>query len=498
MTDTVPAKQPTDRLIYLATIGLSFALSAWGGYSQFIPNPDGALYLRAAELFSAGQWREGFAVYRWPTYSLTIALVMFVTGAGAQLAVQVANALFDCATVVIFVALVRRLAIGQGDRSLIGWAAFIIVLHPRLVQLRPMVIRDHGFYSFFLLALYLVVRDHQIASRWIKPAICGSIVAAALFRPEALLLGVIVPLFYLYNAASPQKRWLPMLLAIAMVCALLVPAYSVWTSAALLPSTPGSGMRENLAERLQDLFAIMSDRVARLRDLLPPGRNTGIVAYVGITLAVAAETVIRSITIPIAVLAILAFTPRRLMPDFAARFVLWFAGWQVPLLLAFMALTFFLDQRFAIMLALLLTIPAAFTLGAIAVEWGQRVPRARYLFPAAVLAVVIPWAINVPRLTKLEYLRDAGRWIGANTPAGARILTNDARIAYFSGRSYNQDVVPRATAETTDQDIRWADYLAIEIDRGRVPTFITNDLQSRQVATINGGEDQKVLIFRMK
>jgi hypothetical protein len=257
-------------------------------------------------------------------------------------------------------------------------------------------------------------------------------------------------------------------------------------------------MRENLIERLQDLFAIIGDRVARLRDLLPPGRNTGIVAYVGITLAVAAETVIRAVTIPIAILAVVAFTPRRLMPDFAARFVLWFAGWQLPLLLAFMALTFFLDLRFAIMLTLLLTIPAAFTLSAAAVEWRQRVPRARYLFPVAVLAVVIPWAVNVPRLTKLEYLRDAGHWIGANTPAGAKILTNDARIAYFSGRAYNHDIVPRTIAETTDQDIRWADYLAIEVDSGRTPAVVTNDPQSRLVATISGSDGRRVLIFRTR
>ena len=402
MTDTVPTKPPADRLIYLAAIGLSFALSAWGAYSQPVPNPDGALYLRVAELFSKGLWQDGIAVYRWPFYSLTIASVMFVTGLGAPAAAQVVNAIFDCVTVVTFVALVRQLAAGQS--GLIGWAAFVIVLHPRLAQLRPMVIREHGFQAFSLLTLYLVARDHRVTERWIKPAIVVSIAAASLFRLEALLLLVTVPLFYLWHAA-PGRR-IPLVLATVVVCALLVPAYLVWTSASVIA---GSGLTEDLAARLKDAFAIINDRMARLRDLLPPGRNTGVVAYVGITLAISAETIVRAVTIPIAILAVLAFWPRRLMPAFAASFVFWFAVWQLPLLLTFMVLTFFLDQRFAVMLTMLLTIPAAFTIGAAAAEWRERVPSARYLFPLAIVAVVMTWVVSVPRFTKLE--TSSQRWL---------------------------------------------------------------------------------------
>jgi hypothetical protein len=50
----------------------------------------------------------------------------------------------------------------------------------------------------------------------------------------------------------------------------------------------------------------------------------------------------------------------------------------------------------------------------------------------------------------------------------------------------------------TERDVGSADYLAVEVDRGRMPAFVTQDLQSRLVATINGLEGRQVLIYRTR
>ena len=99
-----------DRRPYLLVFLLSVLLSLWSAYAQFIPNPDAMLYLRAAEYFSAGRWAEAVEVYRWPFYSLIIALAMKLTGAEALLAAQLVNLLLDGMTAIVFVAIVRRLA----------------------------------------------------------------------------------------------------------------------------------------------------------------------------------------------------------------------------------------------------------------------------------------------------------------------------------------------------------------------------------------------------
>src|SRR5688572_6681140 len=111
--------------------------------------------------------------------------------------------------------------------------------------------------------------------------------------------------------------------------------------------------------------------------MLPVGRRTWVVAYIGIRIAFVVDFALLALTIPVAVLAVFAFVPRRLLSDFAARVVLWFAGWQLPLLATFMALAFFLDWRYAVTFVLVLSTPAAFTLAGIADEWKAGVPRAR-------------------------------------------------------------------------------------------------------------------------
>lgn len=487
-----------ERSVYLAAILLSLALSAWSGYVQQVPNPDALYYLRAAELFHAGQWQEGFAFYRWPFFSLMIAGTMAATGATAQVAAQVVNALFDCATALVFIALVRRLA-SEGDaRSIAGWAAFIIVLHPKLATLRSVVVRDHGYYTFFLLALYLVVRDHQLPRAWIKPAIVCSIGAAALFRLEALLLAMVVPAFYFVTGAAPWRRRLlaaPMVLLSAILLAVV---YAIWSGLAMVPGVPSGGLEADILGRLREIPDIVRARAARLSEVVPPVRNAGAVAYIGFSVVALLDALLRALTIPLAILALFAFTPRRLLSGFATRFVLWFSGSQVALLLAFVLVAFFIDWRFAMVFGLIMTIPAVFTVAEVAVLARARLPSYRVLFPIVLLAIVVPWLLDVPRTSKLEYLRDAGYWISRNLPPNARVLTNDGRIAYFSGRPFQTEMLLRPVSETTDRTIGEVDYVAVEAARNAPPPFVTRDLQSRMIATIDGADNRSVFIYKAR
>jgi hypothetical protein len=478
-----------DRAIYGLTIAASLLLSAWSGYAQYIPNPDAMVYLRAAELFSAGRWNEGLAVYPWPLYSLGIASVMVVTGAQALIAAQLLNAIFDCATAVVFVALAQRLASDSAVQWVAGWAALLIVLHPRMMALRSGVIRDHGFHTFLLMSLYFVVSDRQHARLWKPVAVAGCVVVAALFRLEALYFGFVIAGFYLFDRSTSLAGRLAVIAGMVLGCALLIPGYINWTAS---PGRFFNFQPETLqAERV---LQAIRDRSARLKEMLPDGRSTGVVAYIGITIAFVVDVALRALTIPIAVLAVFAFVPRRLLSDFSTRVVLWFAGWQLPLLVTFMALAFFLDWRYAVTLALVLSIPAAFTLAGIAGEWKAGVPRARVFFPVALLAVLIPWVLSVPWRSDLGYLRDAGHWIDKNLPAHARIVTNDGRIAYYSGRPYNSGIFVAHHVP----GFAGMDYLVVEVRENSPPPYVTQEMQKSLVNTINGTRDRRVLIYKLR
>jgi hypothetical protein len=148
--------------------------------------------------------------------------------------------------------------------------------------------------------------------------------------------------------------------------------------------------------------------------------------------------------------------------------------------------------------ALLMTIPAVFTVSEVSEQWRVNVPGSRLLLPIVLLAVVVPWIVVFPRFSRLEYLRQAGQWIGSNVPASARVLTNDGRIAYFSGRAFQSDILLLMVADTTDRTVREVDYIAVEAARNAPPAFVTRDVQTRMVATIDGANNRSVFIYKMK
>lgn len=498
MTNLPSAQIDTDRSVFGVAVVLSLAMSAWCAYAQQIPNPDALYYLRAAEFFHAGQWGQGFAVYRWPFLSLSIAGAMTLTGTVAPVAAQIVNALLDCATVIIFIALVRRLESPGLLRNIAWWAMIVILLHPKVASMRSSVVRDHGYYTFVLLTIYLVVRDHQEPRSWIKLAIPAAIVAAALFRLEALLLLVVAPGFYFICNVSGRRRWILAVPAALVVATILIVVYAAWTGQVMLPGGSSGSVESDLFVRLREIGAALLTRTTRLAEVLPQTRNAGIVGYIGYSIVALLDAALRAASVPFAILALFAFMPRRLLSAFATRVVLWFAGWQFVFLLGFTIVAYFIDWRFAMVLAVIMAIPAAFTAAEVTALWRARQPAYRLLFPIVLLTVTIPWLLEVPRFSKLEYLRDAGYWINRNLPPQAKVVTNDGRIAYFSGRALQSEIVVRQSAEITDRNVSEVDYIAVDSARNSPPPFVTRDLQSRVVTTIDGANNRSVIIYKAR
>ena len=159
-----------------------------------------------------------------------------------------------------------------------------------------------------------------------------------------------------------------------------------------------------------------------------------------------------------------------------------------------MVVAFFIDWRFAMLFALIMTIPAVFTVAEVAAEWRARLPGSRLLSDRAA-GRGRSVDRRFPAFSKLEYLRQAGHWIGRNAPAHAKVLTNDGRIAYFSGRAFPGEIMLLMVADTTDRAVRQVDYVAVEAARNAPPAFVARDLL---VATIDGANNRSVFIYKTK
>jgi hypothetical protein len=497
MGRTVQGTAKVDRRIYVAAAVLSLLLSLWAVWAQFVPNPDAALYLRSAEQFASGQWTEGIGTFRWPFYSLLIAATMTVTGLKAFVAAEILNAILAAVATVAFIALVGRLS--NSDRLTALCAAFVILLQPHLAGDRPSVIRDNGYLAFFVLSLYLVARDQVAPDIRTKLAIAAVIVVSGLFRIEGFALAALVPFYYVLRQPGDWKKP-SLIVGIVVACLALVPAALLWTSGELTLWLQGHFESDLVTRHWANLSATITGRLHDLKDgfLYPYGGGNEWGAYIGMVFGIVVVNVVRSLTIPLAILAVFAFVPKPVMPRAAGRFVLWFALGQLPMLFVLAFVMLFLDKRYAVGMVIVIDIALAFLLAEAIRQWrSDRL--ARIFTPIAAAALIGVFAFAVPKPSKLGYLKDAGVWIGQALPQRATIITNDARVAYFTGRPYDQVRIWTYGPKTppTDDEMARFDYFAFDVaNPSDLPPKLANLSAKEFVQSFPGEGGRTVFIYR--
>ena len=186
-------------------------------------NDDSVLYFEVAKLFSLGQWKEGFALYNWPLYPAIIATIHQATHIGIQQVAQIVDVLFFAITTFSYISLIR---LAGGNKNTIFCGVALLFSTPYIVgDVLPMLLRDEGFWAFFLLSLTHFIQFYrnpklQTALLWQITAII-----AVLFRIEAITFLVLLPVVLLSAKRSDRiKTWMlaNSLSILAFVCIFLI------------------------------------------------------------------------------------------------------------------------------------------------------------------------------------------------------------------------------------------------------------------------------------
>ena len=419
---------------YLFATLASLALSAWSTWLGTIPNPDAALYLRAADYFAAGQLYDGLAVYKWPAYSLLVASTQVATGLDALLAAQVVNALFTLVTTLAFIALASEFS--RRDRVVVTIATVFIVFQPQLMQLRSWIIRDHGYIALFMVSVYLAVIDNERPSPWRKLALGAALLGATLFRVEGLYLILLVVGYYILKRLRTVTAQVTTVAVLFFAITVLLPfAFSIWINGTLGRWLAGKAATVDLS-----LFTdVIRHRVDVLgSEVLQSGGGRKWPAYVSVIFGITIMDTVRAITPVFAFFGLFAFIPNRLVPRKAMLPIAWFTIAQIPMLFLVGFINALMDWRYPMALALIAMFGIIFCATS---SWRELLmfrPRAFIVFPSLVIASLATFAADLPKSIESHHFVDAGQWIRKNVPPASRIWMNDARVAYFSGRSYRE------------------------------------------------------------
>jgi hypothetical protein len=169
-------------------------------------SPDSVLYLEAAKLFSMGDWQAGFEIFNWPFYALCIALVNKISQLGVHSSAQLLNIIFFGIASYSFVAIVKLA--GGKQKQVIAAALIWLSAQYMIGSVLEMLIRDEGFWAFFLLSIVFFIRFYQESQ--FKDALLWqlSIIVATLFRIEGILYLLFLPLSLLFQTeCNIKQKW---------------------------------------------------------------------------------------------------------------------------------------------------------------------------------------------------------------------------------------------------------------------------------------------------
>ncbi|MEY3746858.1 MAG: hypothetical protein RL194_317 [Pseudomonadota bacterium] len=436
-------------------------------------NNDSPLYFEAARLFAAGEWRQGFLLFEWPLYSGLIALTHKLTGYEIHLSAQILNVLFFGIATAAFLKLIQ---LAGGDQNTLLAGGLVLFSSQYVVgDILQMLLRDQGFWAFFLLSLVFFIRFYR--HRRLPDAIFWQLAAiiANLFRIEGFSYLLALPLILLWQRDIAIAMRLQMLLKAH--CINIIIAIGIFL---LVFSGHGSGnlgrlneiftpyLYQQLTANLMLKSEIMATQVLGnyLDDFAVQGLLLTFV-FVVLSKIVSASG---PVCIGLAAYA-LKSSQRLISPDGRAVII---AVMLIAIVNMFLIITkvFVLSGRYTIPMALMVMLLAVFGLRGLwahsANGWKSAGFR-KWLLPALLIIMALGLVKNlVPKRDGYNYQQDGVAWLQADNVEQRPVLFDNDRVAYYANAPYpglGDSYFRRFESALGDGSIANYDYVVVSLDR---------------------------------
>ncbi len=494
------------RLVVLSA-AVSLILSLWCVWADPVVNNDGVYYFRLAGEIYEGDWSSVTSLYVWPFYPMLISFVSAVTGLNIELSAHLLNAMLYVLLVIAFIAVIHELG---GNRRTLLIASLIILSLPTLNKYRPYIIRDAGFLAFYMWSMLFLFRYWKTSSRASIVAWVACLLSAFLFRVEAAAFLVGTPILLASKTGLlTRSKWL-LSLIIFVIAAILFSALVSWGfrhEAFLDAKDTTDSAVQGVLHAWDRIGEGIDKKIELLRDdfLQYSSKRYAWLVYVSSMIVVALAELVRGMSVVYALIVGYGMVKKVTFPTNRV-YGLWLGviGINVLVVIGFEIVMGFVVRRYMMALILTLMLLAPFILSSLYEDWRSKtnIVNPRWLFPAtmALCAVVTIKGLDV--FTDKHYLRDAGHWISANTPAESNLHSNNLILIYYSGKNaYRNDANydwSRTTALFEDRSWRKYDYFAINISRKHPEKerWLRQRLLREPMKRFRSRKGDQVLIFK--
>jgi hypothetical protein len=429
--------------IYILAAFFSVICSLWISNREAVINSDAICYLQ-----SAATMKEGIHVAmdlcgqaKWPLYSLLIAGFVKVTHLPYVTAAYILNGFFSLLTVLAFISIVNFLAGKslQNNKLLVGLSAAVILLAHEWNAVKTYIIRDHGFWAFYLLSILFLLyffRDRQwrYALAW-----SASSLIATLFRIEGAVFLLTIPFISWLGIRQPWRERVKSFVKLNTLTLVTGIFICGWL---LFHHSHATGRLGEVQyqlthgiELLKQNFQLKALGLAQgvlgengARDATPVLLITLVVWYV--------VSVAGNLSLIYSLLLLYAWIKKLLPTEQAARLVLWsYVIINIIVTAVFLGQNMFLSKRYLIALSLTLMLWVPFALYHLLKQWQQQkwplVLAALFIFISS-LGGIFDFGYSK------QYMRDAGEWLAKNVSPKAHVYSNDLQVMYYSQLFGNQ------------------------------------------------------------
>ena len=430
-------------ILYITVIIVSLLLSVISIYHYPVFNPDGLRYFAAANAYVSQGFRAAFGPYNWPFYSILLVYLSKLSGLTLLESAYFLNIIFSLGIVLIFIEIIRLFT---PSLKMLWLSALVILICHQFNANRYAVIRDQGYWFFYLLSVWFFIRYARDA-RWIH-AIGWSFVLliSFLFRIEGAVFLLAIPWgVFMLPGLSWRKRWmLYFKLNIPLLIYLIVLLGALWHWH-LYTIEHSSRLYELYYKRPHAVLgtaANFSQRLAAIRQfVLAPEGSYDASAFLFFGAAgVFLWHLVCNYTLVFTFLTLYAIF-YGLIVDRTVRSTLFnYFIINFILLIFFYEQSLFLADRYVMGISFILLFWVPFGLTDLYQRWRMR-PRAYFsihhvLFPLICVGLLSMAVSSIHRFGHSKiYQYQASQWMKSHIPASASVCIDDGVMAYLSNRS---------------------------------------------------------------
>lgn len=483
-------------LLYL-TFWCSLALSLAELATGRPIDPDSITFINAAHAYGKFGWHAALQTYPWPFFPIAGLVLSRLSHLPIAVTFHIINTLAQALLCISFVLLSRQLGASLRTQKV---AALVILLYPFLNSIRVYATRESGYWALALIAVVFLLRFMSRHRQRDALAFGVAMSLAFLFRVEALLMLITVPLaIFLMPAHRWRYKWQLYWRAnvVLFILILIAVAYH-----ALGFDHTVTNVHEKTS-RLQEYYLQLHQLLPQLSQqirldaqqmgqliLSPDAQPTQTLLLSG-GLVMLCLVIIIKVMQPLLVVLAVYSQVQRLMPNNYGQATL--LGWLLVvnflMLLLFTFERYFLATRYPVFLTLIGLAWVPFALTRLYDQYHNKAPQLsgrHWFFPSLMCLLILTALGGVVRFGYSKaYITQAGQWLYQTLPANAKLYSNSREVAFYAAngnadpqRLEHQDL--RVLSDALEHPCRY-DWLAIRLNRDDPQETVTRHFLAQNI-----------------